>query len=155
MTSRVVDPELRTGWDDEPILTVINKRNESIRLVLEFVTSPEGKGKAARWSRVVFNVVWYYRWIEADVGYEPDNPDDFEFALIEITDSALVQDFLARGRWPSDNGAADPRMILGPDPVRHFRIGFDDHGTYDVLCGDIHVERNVGTRSERGSVSHR
>ena len=91
---------------------------------------------------MLFDVVWHYRWIDMDVGYEPENRDDYEFTLIEITDSALVKGFLARGHWQNDGESGDLRTALGAEAVRHFRIGFDDHGTYDVLCGDVQVERD-------------
>ena len=50
---------------------------------------------------------------------------------------------LAKGSWQNDGQERDLRKLFGADGIRHFRIGFDDHGMYDVLCAAVDVEHNV------------
>lgn len=142
MASRRVDPELGTSWDDQPVVAVVNRSNHSTTLVLVFVTTPGDDSTPVRRSRLTFHSVWYYRWIEWDLGYEPDNTEDYEFALIEVLDSELVGDIRARGKYLNDGPTSDLKSVLGPDRPRHFRIAFDDHGMYDVLCDSVDVEHD-------------
>jgi hypothetical protein len=57
----------------------------------------------------------------------PACPDDYEFTLIELRDSPIGAEILGTGRY-MDSG------------LKHFRIGFDDHGVYDIVCESLHTE---------------
>ena len=140
MTNRVLVPSLTTGWDDEPVVSVTSRRNGTVTLAMTFASSPGDASTPVRRSRVVFREVYLYRFIDFDLGYEPDNRDDYEFTLIEVTDSSLREDVYTSGRWQNEGSERNLRVVLGPDRLRHYRIGFDDHGTYDVLCTDVTVE---------------
>lgn len=142
MAFRHVDAELHTGWDDAPTLTVVNRSDETTTLVLEFVTTPTDGTTPRRYSRVTFSTVWLYRWVATDIGYDPPDIDDYEFSLIEITDSPLVEEVFTKGSWQNEGQERDLRKLFGTDGIRHFRIGFDDHGTYDVLCATADVQHN-------------
>jgi hypothetical protein len=62
------------------------------------------------------------RWIEWEVDYDthPQHEDDFEFALIEIIDSAYA-------------------AALGVGAARHFRMGVDDWGELNVFARDVQI----------------
>lgn len=144
MASRALVPDLTTGWDDEPVVLVTNRRNATVTLTITFVSTPGDASTPARRSRAVFGGVHLYRFVDVDLGYEPDDRDDYEFTLIEVTDSSLREDVYTRGRWQNEGPERDLRVVLAPDTLRHYRIGFDDHGTYDVLCTEVTVEHDVG-----------
>jgi hypothetical protein len=139
MSHRSVADDLPTGWDDEPRLVVENRSNENPRLHLHFVTSPEQGQQPPRSTSMTFEGVVFYRWIDVDIGYEPDSPDDYAFTPIEIVDSELVADILHGGRWQNEGPERDLRRVFGADGLRHIRIGFDDHGTYDIVCRGLTV----------------
>jgi hypothetical protein len=144
MTHRIVADDLPTGWDDEPRLVVENRSNENTRLHLHFVTSPEEGGQPPCSTSLTFEGVVFYRWIDVDMGYEPDSPDDYAFTPIEIADSELVADILDRGRWQNEGLERDMRHVFGADGLRHIRVGFDDHGTYDVVYRELTVHPDSG-----------
>jgi hypothetical protein len=143
MTSRTAAPGVSTSWEDQPLVSVTTRAGGAARFVIELVTTPGDGSTAPRWSRITFHDVYVYRFVDVDLGYEPDNPDDYEFGLIEVTDSALREDVFARGRWQNEGPERDLRVLFGPEGLRHYRIGFDDHGTYDVLCSGASVELDV------------
>lgn len=143
MTSHALVPDLTTGWDDGPSVQVSNRSNGTATLAITFFSGPGDTTAPATRSRIVFRGVFLYRFIDIDLGYEPDNRDDYEFTLIEVTDSALREDVYTRGRWQNEGLERDLRIVLPPDQLRHYRIGFDDHGTYDVLCTEATVEHDV------------
>ena len=143
MTSRALVPDLTTGWDDSPVVLVSNRSNGAVTLTIMFASSPGDASTPVRRSRAVFRGVYLYRFVDIDLGYEPDNSDDYEFTLIDVTDSSLREDVYTRGRWQNEGLERDLRVVLAPDRLRHYRIGFDDHGTYDVLCTDVTVEHDV------------
>ncbi|HZM74877.1 MAG TPA: hypothetical protein VFC19_04075 [Candidatus Limnocylindrales bacterium] len=138
MTSRDVPGEgLQTRWDDEPILRVTNRRDGPAEVELSFFTEPFQDGFIGRRTRLTFIDVWEYRWVEWRVGYNvADN--DGALRLIEIRPSRTVA-------MMADSAIAydEPGRILDgltADDVRHFRISFDEHGTYDFLCGGLRIE---------------
>jgi hypothetical protein len=73
--------------------------------------------------QLAFLDVIEFRWVEWEVDSETysQHEDDFEFALIEITDSAYIH-------------------ALGAHKVRHFRMGVDDWGLLNIISHDLRVE---------------
>ena len=45
--TRHVDADLHTGWDNAPTLTVVNRRDDTTTLVLEFATTPRTRWRSA------------------------------------------------------------------------------------------------------------
>src|SRR2546423_1007785 len=95
------------------------KRDGPTSLALEFASSPVyGEEQEFRVTRLRFQRIIEYGWNSFEFHRFISNPNDVEFALIEIVDSAVLADLRSTGR-PI------------PGEVHHFRICFDDHGTYD------------------------
>jgi len=70
-----------------------------------------------------------FAWSEFDRGVRAGDRD-VAFALIEITDSLLIAEINNRVRergW-------DERI------VHHYRIAFDDHGRYEIVCTEVTIE---------------
>lgn len=76
----------------------------------------------ARFVELAFVDVVEFRWIEWEVHYEthPQHEDDYEFALIEVLDSAYVR-------------------ALRADSVRHFRMEVDDWGALNIIARGVQV----------------
>src|ERR1700753_2122584 len=131
MAYRVVDGGLScTTWDDQPTIAIRNMANQSTVLIIEFFSKPD----EGRRTRLTFDGVWRYEWTDFNLSYESSNREDGEFALVEILDSAVISNILERGRWVEDGPHRDLRDVFRDAPLRHYRISFDDHGDYDVIC---------------------
>lgn len=116
---------VETRWSEGPLVTVVTRGEARPDLVLEFVSSVMGPDGSFRVSRLTFERVLEYHWTDP-LGPLPGNDDDVEFDLIEITDSELV------------------RRRREEEPLtHHYRMFFDHHGCYDIVCTGIHVVRHV------------
>jgi hypothetical protein len=125
LTYRSVPGEgLRTRWDDQPVVRISNRRDAFGTVELSWATQPASDGWVAQRTRVVFADVVEYRWRYWDV-VEGERPEQGHLELGEIEDSERVAALVEHG-FDSD--------------LRHFRISFDEHGKYDVLCRRIHIE---------------
>ncbi|MCP9624803.1 hypothetical protein FOH10_11975 [Nocardia otitidiscaviarum] len=123
-----------TGWADPPVVRVLNQpAGNPTTVEMHWCTAPDG----AQWASVTFETVLAYRWSDFDLGDPRTDRDQFEFGLIRITESELVDQLL--------NGAdrLDPAEWYGSSmargDIRHYRIAFDDHGVYDIVCGGLHI----------------
>ncbi|HEU5109388.1 MAG TPA: hypothetical protein VFT95_12675 [Micromonosporaceae bacterium] len=129
-TSRSEAPrvEFRTVNDDRP----------SIRLV--FTSSKLRDGQPFQEAAVTFGGVVYFHWSDFDHEMLHGNVADTGFGLLEITDSELVRQLAER-----DRNLRPPERLHGggidwEQEVHHYRIAFDDHGMYEVVCFALSVE---------------
>jgi hypothetical protein len=127
MTHRVVEGEgLGTSYAAAPRLRVLVKGDGPTGVEMEYASSPVyADGQEFRVTRLTFERVVYYEWNIFEYHRKPSNPEDSAFGLIEISDSEIIEQIVATGRR------------LGG--LRHYRITFDDHGTYDVVCERVDV----------------
>jgi len=117
---------LGTSWDDAPIVRFNNRSGgNGSDVLIEYVSEAGGVRRTLLTFSDVYRFDWIDEYIDDYVG------DDFGFALIEILDSSVVRDLVSTGRR---------RDWLEKVELRHYRIGFDDHGTYDVVCLGLTVE---------------
>jgi hypothetical protein len=122
---------LSTGWATAPRINVETAPgNNPTHLDMEFSSAPDG-GQS---TRLHFRNVYRYEWCDIEAEHFNANPGDVEFALIEILDSQELE------KWPGQGGAFGEWGTLRVSNFHHYRIAFDDHGTYDVICTDLHVE---------------
>jgi hypothetical protein len=137
MTHRVIEGEgLRTNYAFGPRLRVIVKRDGPTSVEMEYGSSPiYGDGQEFQVTRLTFEHVVYYEWNLFEYHRKPSNPEDSAFGLIEISDSQIIEEIVATGRR------------LGG--LKHYRITFDDHGSYDVVCDRVDV---AYTRSSDNSL---
>jgi hypothetical protein len=115
---------LRTRWDDQPVVLITNHRDAFGTLELSWATEPVSDRWVPRRTRVVFEDVVEYRWRYWDV-VERAAPEEGGLELGELEDSDRVSALMEQG-FDSD--------------LRHFRISFDEHGKYDVICRRIRIE---------------
>lgn len=125
---------LRTTYAESPN---VRFRSSEGRPDIEmfFAASPMVAGKFSR-AEVLFKDVLDFRFYDFEIGLPIPNEDDFEFGLIECIDSQTLRQF--------DSSAAlsrTARPILSGRDLHHYRIAFDDHGTYDIVCLGFELQR--------------
>lgn len=135
MNYRCLEGEgLRTTYAFAPRVTASAKRDGPTSVYLEFGSSPVYQdNQGFKVTRLSFEHVVEYDWNDFEFHRFPANPADVELGLIEITDSELVAEIESSGKY------------IG-EPLHHFRITFDDHGTYDIVCQRLTIA--YGTSSD-------
>ncbi|WP_432937222.1 hypothetical protein ACQPXM_24635 [Kribbella sp. CA-253562] len=126
---------LRTRWDDEPVVVVTNHRDAFGTVELSWATEPIREDWVPRRTRVVFDDVVEYHWRFWDVE-ESGVPEDFGLELGELEGSERVTALVNQGF---------------DDDLRHFRISFDEHGRYDVICRTMHIDYEPGRELSPGT----
>jgi hypothetical protein len=71
------------------------------------------------------------------------NPDDHSFALIEITDSEQIASLIRSNRYAEEPAGERLGGVVSESDLKHFRIGFDHYGYFDVLCFGIEIREVV------------
>ena len=137
---RVGGDETRTRYASAPIVRVESRTDSSMCVQIAFWSGEGPAGSSKRYTVVSFLDVMEFGWVEFDFGGPKENRFDFEFALIEIVDSERINGILLRDR-DTDQGSAT-WSVAG---LHHFRLGFDDHGTYDIVA--LSVELAIGESS--------
>jgi hypothetical protein len=140
---RVAGDGLFTRYSDSPTVTVRTFPEEApTDLQLEFPSqsSHAGSGERYRRTRITFKSVWEYRWIITDFVYYPTDPDAHAFALIEVFDSGLKQRLIEHSKYRSLPAGDRLGGVVKEADLRHFRIGFDHHGAYEVLCLGVQID---------------
>jgi hypothetical protein len=101
-------------------------------LKLEFISSPltGPPPQEVRTTRLVFEHVVEYHWSDFEFHRDVYGANAGALALVEIEDSPAVADIRGSGRY------------IGTD-LRHYRITFDDHGTYDLVCEKLEISYDV------------
>jgi hypothetical protein len=98
-----------------------------------FAVSPLTAGRSSR-AELVFRDVLDFRFYDFEVGLPIPDENDFEFGLIECTESRTLHLF---DRSAALSRTASP--ILSGSDLHHYRIAFDDHGTYDIVCLELEL----------------
>jgi hypothetical protein len=119
---RIEGDGLRTTYAYAPRFTVAVTRDGPTNVRLEFASSSVYlDNEEFRVTIVSCEHVVEYDWNDFEFHRHPGNFKDAELGLIEITDSSLIAEIMSTGRY-----------VRGP--LHHLRVGFDDHGTYDIVC---------------------
>jgi hypothetical protein len=138
VASKAVQGEgLRTTFSGAPRVSFLTDAESAwVKVELAFTSSPmlDGDG-ITRQTVLGFDDVFYFCWNGWDFHLKPSNPSDVELGLIEIRDSEILSEVFATGRY------------WGGDP-HHYRITFDDHGTYDVGCRTLDVSYGASRRRD-------
>lgn len=133
---RVEGDGLRTTYAFAPRFTASAVRDGPNTIQLEFGSSPiHQDSKIFRVTRLSCEHVVGYEWNSFEFHRLPTNSKDVEFGLIEITDSEFIADIMSRSRHTGR-------------PLHHLRITFDDHGTYDIICGRFSIAYITSTDDE-------
>ena len=136
---RIEGDGLSTRYAGTPRLAVTAVDDGPMSIELYFQASQARTGEPAAFTRIVFEAVFESRWVAADQTYFVANRDDYEFRLIEILDSGLIAMMLNEGTYEGQPKGQRFVGVIDEADVRHYRIGFDDYGTLDVICLSIQV----------------
>lgn len=136
---RVGGDETRTRYTPAPRITVAARAGSLPTLTMEFPCAAWSGTGPGPTTRLTFAEVFEYRFIESKIAYFESNSEDFAFALIEIVDSQLKERMLGRGWYR--NIAPENEWMPGvrDADLHHYRIGFDEHGHYEVVCLGIDI----------------
>ncbi len=139
MAHRVIEiPFGSTILEDNPVVEVVRKPGEMVNLIVKYDSCYSGEGN--RMGELTFVKVFQYRWTYGEIDYDDfeSDPSDYAFGLIEITDSRHIADILAK---TEKQRAKDSGLVLYMKlyNVRHFRLGFDEYGYFDILAADVCV----------------
>jgi hypothetical protein len=133
----VVEREgLRTTYAFAPRIALSVKRDGPTSLQMEFASSPIYRdGAEFRVTQLIFDRVLASCWNDFEFHRLPSNQSDNKLALIEIFDSGIVAELRETGRSL-------------PETVHHFRISFDNHGTYDIVSERLTIAYDVSSNDE-------
>jgi len=127
---------LRTIYAFAPRAVISTERNGPTTFRLSFTSSPiYSDDDDARTTLLTFEHVVEYEFNDFEFHRYSSNPQDVEFGLIEILGSPIVAKIRSTGRYIGDD-------------LRHFRICFDDHGTYDVVCEQLRISYGRSSPAE-------
>ncbi len=127
-----------TTLDDRPVVQVVSERNQMVKLIIKYKSCHSDEGP--RFGELTFTPVFQYRWTYDEVDYNEFESDaeDYEFGgLIEIIDSAYLADILAKTeKYHGQQGFIAYKKFYN---IRHFRLGFDEYGVFDIVAADVLV----------------
>jgi hypothetical protein len=127
---------LRTIYAFAPRAVISTERNGPTTFRLSFASSPiYSDDDDARTTLLTFEHVVEYEFNDFEFHRYSSNPQDVDFGLIEILGSQIVAKIRSTGRYIGDD-------------LRHFRICFDDHGTYDVVCEQLRISYGRSSPAE-------
>ena len=137
---RVGGDETRTRYTPAPRVAIAARPNDLPILIMEFPRAAWSGGGPGPTTRLTFTEVFEYRFVDSKIAYFESNSEDFAFALIEIVDSQLKERILGRGWYR--NVAPEGEWLPGAKDadLHHYRIGFDEHGHYEIVCLGIDIE---------------
>lgn len=146
MAHKVLEiPGQTTQLDGGPQVTVAGGGNTSMSITVSYHASEISPDLTVQIGEITFSDVLEFRWIDSDAAYEEHSKheDDYEFGLIEILNSAYIEMMASHGGWREYAGT---RIRGQPESqVRHFRMGFDEWGTLDVIATSIAMSTKVTT----------
>lgn len=131
---------LRTRYADTPAVKINAVRDGPVELEISYQAEPARAGEIALFTRIIFTDVHEYRWVASDQTYFITNRDDFEFALIEIVDSGQINMMTAEGMYADRAPGQRLGGVLDERSLHHYRIGFDDYGTFDVISLGLKID---------------
>lgn len=131
---------LSTRYAGTPALNVKATPDGPVDVEICFQAESARAGEIATFTRLLFVSVLEYRWIAADHTFFTANRDDFEFALIEIVDSDEVKLMTAEGMYSDRAPGQRLGGVVDERNLHHFRIGFDDYGTFNIISMNIKID---------------
>lgn len=133
---------LRTRYAGTPSIAVTAAPDGPVQVEVTFQAEPARKDEQALFTTLIFTGVLEYRWVAADQTYFVTNKDDFEFALIEIVDSGLIELMVSEGVYSNRQPGQRLGGVIDERKLHHYRIGFDDYGTFDIISIGIKIDHD-------------
>lgn len=140
MAYKIIDiPGKDTTLDVAPQFEVINTEGCPIVIIRYYCRYIE-EGPAL-FGQLKFSTVFEYRWIHDMIEYTdfPEHKDDYENGLIEIRNSSYVENLASKGPKRDRTGRRFG-LYLAEEAVRHFRIGFDHYGIFEIIALEVDIQ---------------
>lgn len=132
---------LHTTYAEAPVVEVVTHREAMPDLSLVFRSAPTTEDVSAAFTKVVFRQILEYHWVNYLLDLELGNQGDLAFRLIEISDSDRLRRLVEAGILGCANLSDRLDEKFNESDVRHYRICFDDHGTYEVICTEVSISQ--------------
>ena len=141
-----------TCREDDPVVRISSVPDGPISLIVDYCASYIQDGPL--YGEIVFSNILEYRFQVDFVEYEDlaDHRDDYEFGLIEIHNSAYIENMASKGANAQFHGQRFGQVIQESE-IKHYRLAFDEYGRFDVIC--FGVSAKVITESEYESARNR
>jgi hypothetical protein len=139
MTYKIIEiPGGSTTLDDGPNIKIVGASNEPVSVIVTYIAGGSVEGRV--FGEITFDNVLEYRWIAGFVDYDdyPQHKQDYELGLIEVLNSAYVENMASKGPLRELSNQRFGAATKEKD-VRHFRLGFDDYGCFDVIALAVSV----------------
>ena len=139
MAHKTIEIPGGTTSDDEGLAVLVTTCHDQ-PTTLSFRYLSGGTEEHPIFGEIIFTNVFEYRWKADFAIYEDyaEHDGDGTLGLIEIISSRYIEAMASKGRLRNHPGI---RLGLGVDEsqVRHFRIGVDDHGRYDIIALNVSI----------------
>lgn len=140
---KIAIPGGSTKFDSGPTVTIIGPSDHPVSITITYNARDISGNRAPLLGELTFLNVLEYRWVSDVAEYYPyDDEDQFDFGLVQIFRSKLIEDMASKGRWRDM-----PNQRFGPyldeQAIKHFRIMFDEYGYFDIIALDVHI-RSIG-----------
>ncbi|HWS90119.1 MAG TPA: hypothetical protein VN282_24330 [Pyrinomonadaceae bacterium] len=146
MAHQVIDiPGGSTMFDAAPSVRVEGAEDEPVTLVVKYRSKWIVPGEAPAFGLITFTDVIEYRFVATFFGYEDHagHESDFRFGLIEIVNSAYVENMASKGARRKHAGQRFGEVIKESE-VKHYRLAFDEYGKFDVIALGVSVSEVAG-----------
>ncbi len=134
-------PGGRTIYEDAPSVQIVCTASSWASLIIKYAAAEYVEGQPQLYGEITFKNVMEYRWVVFGYDYSPYSDDEYEgegFELIQITDSKQVEDMASKSPFRYYPGKRFG-PVIDESRVKHFRISFDDYGSFDVIAFDVSV----------------
>jgi hypothetical protein len=146
----VAIPGGSTSNDDDPQVTIVGPIDHPLTFIFKYHAYFEDENENCPvYGELTFTNVLAYRWITEFLEYEefPEHREDGSLGVVEVLDSRYIEEMSTKmlSRFRLGN-VPWKRLGLGinADEVKHYRIGVDDHGQYDIFCLGVIIKEIKG-----------
>jgi hypothetical protein len=117
-----------TGVSEGPRIQISGLNEGPLSIVVNYNARPVNEGSRLC-GVLTFTKVMQYRWVAFGYGAHLGNEADFQFGLIEITDSDLIDGM----------GTVRPLHRHELVGLKHYRLGWNHYGALDILAKGLDV----------------
>jgi hypothetical protein len=126
-------PGCTTSYEGDPVVRISAVPDGPVSLIVDYCASYIEDGPL--YGEITFSQILEYKFQVSFVDYEdfPEHSSDYEIGPIEIHQSAYIENMASRGVNARFHGHRFGQFIEEAE-VKHYRLGFDDYGRFDVIC---------------------
>jgi hypothetical protein len=137
----------KTRYEGNPIVEVESIPDGPLSIHVTLQIEPAAEDQEAHFSRITFSSVLEYRWIASNQSYLLTDKNDIESCLIEILNSEHVALLVSSGKYSDRPPGSRLGGFLDERRLHHYRLDFDEYGTFDVISLDVAIESYRAVRN--------